>query len=87
MAGPDVKRGKPISGADIVDLAPTILHMLGERVPKVMDGKVLEETLRSPVKVRFEDADGDLPSMGDGDALSADEEAQIEDRLRSLGYL
>ena len=39
--GPGVKRGERIAGAEIVDLAPTILYALGRPIPSDMDGKVL----------------------------------------------
>jgi len=39
--GPDIAKGRKISGAQIYDIAPTILHMFGLPVPNDMDGKVL----------------------------------------------
>jgi predicted AlkP superfamily phosphohydrolase/phosphomutase len=86
ISGPQVVSGETLPEADIVDLAPTILHMLGEKVPRIMDGHVLSEALTSPGEVRFVDDEKHLDESGE-QALSADEEAQIEDRLRSLGYL
>ncbi len=40
VIGPDVKRGVTLD-ADIVDLAPTIMHLLSVPVPPDLDGKVL----------------------------------------------
>ena len=86
ISGPQVVSGQTLPEADIVDLAPTILHMLGEKVPRIMDGHVLSEALITPGDVRFVDDEEHLDGSR-SQALSADEEAQIEDRLRSLGYL
>jgi predicted AlkP superfamily phosphohydrolase/phosphomutase len=41
MMGPAVEAGTQIDGARIVDLAPTILGLLGMEVPPDMDGRVL----------------------------------------------
>lgn len=39
--GPDIDPGKEINGAQIADLAPTILHLMGMDIPSDMDGKLL----------------------------------------------
>ncbi|KXB02075.1 hypothetical protein AKJ44_01470 [candidate division MSBL1 archaeon SCGC-AAA261F17] len=41
--GPGIRRGVKINGADILDIAPTILHMMDVPIPKDMDGRVLTE--------------------------------------------
>jgi arylsulfatase A-like enzyme len=46
LAGPDVKRRQESDlPAGLIDLAPTILAMLGLPVPEAMDGRVLTEVL------------------------------------------
>jgi predicted AlkP superfamily phosphohydrolase/phosphomutase len=40
-AGPGIHAGVDLPEASILDLAPTILHLLGEPVPREMDGRVL----------------------------------------------
>jgi len=44
--GPDFKKGLEIIGAEIIDIAPTILHIMGCPVSKDMDGKVLTQILK-----------------------------------------
>ena len=41
MAGPGVKRGEQIYGANLLDITPTVLTLLGLPVAKDMDGKAL----------------------------------------------
>ena len=61
------------------------MHLLGEAVPRVMDGRVLEEIFVGETAVRYDESDSDTTQS---DANLSDEEAQqVEDRLRSLGYL
>ncbi|WZO99803.1 alkaline phosphatase family protein [Isosphaeraceae bacterium EP7] len=48
---PGVRKGTQLS-ADLHDVAPTLLSMLGERVPTVMEGRVLHEAFDRPLDVR-----------------------------------
>jgi len=41
--GHDIKKGKKLDDIKIVDIAPTILHIMGVPIPKDMDGRVLKE--------------------------------------------
>lgn len=56
--GPDFKKEIEIDGAEIVDVAPTILHIMGCPIPKNMDGKVLvqvfEEASELAGEIRYE---------------------------------
>ena len=87
--GPFIARGRTVSGARIVDLAPTILHIMGLPVPDDMDGRVLEDIyvpeFREAHPVRYDSRAGQ--EMKEQAALSAEETAELEDRLRGLGYL
>jgi predicted AlkP superfamily phosphohydrolase/phosphomutase len=87
--GPAFRQAETVHGSRIIDLAPTILHLLGLQVPSNMDGRVLSEALKvgvldaQPLRI-VQSGDG---SHGEETALSAEETAEIEERLRSLGYL
>ena len=41
MSGPGIPREGEVSGADLLDIAPTVLHLFGAGVPQDMEGKVL----------------------------------------------
>lgn len=41
--GPDIAKGKELTDINILDIAPTILHLYRQPVPEEMDGKVLKE--------------------------------------------
>lgn len=49
--GPDVRPGDHLS-ADLHDVAPTALAMLGLPVPEFMEGRVLHEAFEAPIPVR-----------------------------------
>jgi predicted AlkP superfamily phosphohydrolase/phosphomutase len=83
--GPEIQRGKTIENAHIMDLAPTILHLMGLPVLDDMDGRVLTEALTSDHPVKRQ-ANGATDDKAYGE-LSKEEEAEVEDRLRALGYL
>lgn len=44
--GKDIKRGASVNNAEIIDLAPTILHLMKVPIPKDMDGRVLKEIFK-----------------------------------------
>ncbi|MBN1955569.1 MAG: alkaline phosphatase family protein [Anaerolineae bacterium] len=84
--GPGIKRGQEIEGAQIVDLAPTIMHLMGQPVPSGLDGRVLQEIFADhatrPVAYEEVAVEGQ-----EQQAFDRDEEAVVEQRLRDLGYI
>src|SRR6185369_2446973 len=95
-AGPNVRRPDaasvpaPFPGASIIDLAPTILYLLDQEIPDDMDGQVLTSIL-DPELVRTRPirrgAGGSDAGRGPLQEYSAEEEAEVMQRLRDLGYL
>jgi len=90
--GPPIQPGGRAACAQIQDLAPTILYLLGLPVPEVMDGRVLEEALSPgylashPVRRSQGEAESVAGRAGMEWEQPADEE-QVAERLRALGYL
>lgn len=85
VAGPNVRRGETLHGAQITDLAPTILHSFGLPVPEEMDGRVLQELCVAPQRVEFSRRDGWEREAAR--AITAVEEAELLRRLKGLGYV
>ncbi len=89
LKGQPIQRGVELQGAAITDLAPTTLYLMGVPVPEDMDGQVLVEALEPQY--------ADLDSLrhaetvsrpaSDPQVLSPEEESQIVERLRGLGYV
>jgi predicted AlkP superfamily phosphohydrolase/phosphomutase len=87
--GAPFKKGVEIRGARLIDMAPTILHLMGQLVPEDMDGRVLEELFepafiaRNPVQI----GGGEGLKGGQGAQYSDEEAAIVEERLKALGYI
>jgi len=88
--GPGVQPGLEVKDAQIIDLAPTILHAMGEAVPEHMDGRVLEEILSDvphPDQAPAQPDHWAHSSDDNGQGLTEEETQIISERLRSLGYM
>jgi predicted AlkP superfamily phosphohydrolase/phosphomutase len=96
-AGTAFRRGAVPREAALLDVAPTVLRLLGVPVPPDMDGHVLTELLEpahdlEPVLPRLTTAsavghaNGGSPGALDS-VYSEEESAAIEQRLADLGYL
>jgi len=86
--GSAIKQGATIVGAEIIDIAPTILHVLSLPIPNNMDGKVLsifepssEPALRSIQHTSALSTEGPKASP-----WSPEEERAVMKRLADLGY-
>jgi predicted AlkP superfamily phosphohydrolase/phosphomutase len=89
--GPHIAKGAAVSKAHIVDLAPTVLHVLGCPIPDDMDGRVLTEILdasreHSPNPRHPAEPAYPVPEQ-ERHVLSDDEEAELQARLKGFGYL
>lgn len=89
--GPRVTRGEDLPALHLMDVSPTVLYLLDEPIPTDFDGRVLEEIIdpavwaaHPPKKI---DPRSDAGAGEEEVTYSAHEEAQLEERLRSLGYL
>jgi predicted AlkP superfamily phosphohydrolase/phosphomutase len=87
--GPWFRQGGTVEGATLLDLAPTILHLLGSRVPDDMDGRVLAELFEEGVlrdhPVAYREASAG--EVRQDDEVSPAEQAIILERLKGLGYI
>jgi hypothetical protein len=72
-----------------MDVAPTILYLLGLPIPKGFDGKVLTGALEPemlkacPIRVEDIPLEVGLPEF----AMTETEEEKIKKELRGLGYM
>jgi predicted AlkP superfamily phosphohydrolase/phosphomutase len=95
-SGPMIRAGMPLLDAALLDIAPTVLHLLGVPVPADMDGRVLTELLGQTAPRPHLPA-FNLTNAGISDehpaavlaesSYSAEDDATIQQRLADLGYL
>jgi predicted AlkP superfamily phosphohydrolase/phosphomutase len=83
-SGPGIAQIPGQYDANLVDLAPTVLHYMGLPVPIGMDGCVLTRVLREQHPVSYS---SDLFDGRQEFELSEDEEKELTKRLKDLGYL
>jgi predicted AlkP superfamily phosphohydrolase/phosphomutase len=87
LSGPGICSGERLEGGRIVDVAPTILHLLGLPVQPAMDGRVLEAAFQpSALEARPVRVGEIFVALSAGPAEDSDSEA-IEQTLRDLGYM
>jgi predicted AlkP superfamily phosphohydrolase/phosphomutase len=84
-SGAGVKNAGEFRDAQIIDLAPTILHLLGLPVPTDMDGRVLTEALADARDVEYGGTSEARAATTDG--YSEEEEKEVIERLADLGYI
>jgi len=87
--GPGVQRGKAIDDARIYDMAPTLLYLTGQPILDDMDGRVLSDIVAPEYlnanKVRVASSQHDAETSGP--EYSDEENEDVIERLRSLGYV
>ena len=91
VKGKALKPGTKIEGARLIDVAPTLLYLLGQKVPDDMDGRVLAEAFNpqflEQYATQYGPAAGIASAEKENASYSEQEAAQIEARLKALGYI
>ena len=89
--GPTIAPQTILEGARLVDIAPTVLYLMGLPVPAEMDGQVLTAAFRPewqtthPPRATLETIDRSFLESMPG--YSRQDQKRLEDSLRDLGYL
>lgn len=88
LAGPAARPGAELS-AGIADVAATALYLLGEPIPGELEGRLLAEAIDPGLLDRRppEYAEPTGIEVGAPRPYDAEGAAEVEERLRSLGYL
>ena len=92
LNGPSIRKGLELNPAQITDVVPTTLYLMGLPIPKEMDGQILEEALNPELLESYPIEWVDTVSTGvladsTGEAYTTDEAETVANRLRDLGYL
>jgi predicted AlkP superfamily phosphohydrolase/phosphomutase len=80
-----------VQDASLIDLAPTILHILGQPIPPDMDGRVLSTIFDASYLAQHPIQPGNQPAHFATSTSSSEyteaEEAEIIEQFRQLGYV
>jgi predicted AlkP superfamily phosphohydrolase/phosphomutase len=91
LKGNAIKAGERLSRCSILDVAPTVLYLMGLPIPSDMDGQVIEEAVSPSYldthPIEFVDVEQPVFEEKEGHDYTEEEAKDIEDRLRGLGYL
>lgn len=89
MLGTDINQGVKIENANIMDVAPTILYLMGLPIPADLDGHVLTAPLRQELLMSSQIMQGEALGARDQQIpdYTEEESEEVKERLRALGYL
>ena len=90
-AGPDLSTAQEgqnaVQGAEIQDIAPLAMHLVGMAVPEGLAGQIPDGILRPGATVRFA-PDTELPRRDSGSGpFSAQELEEVRSRLQAMPYV
>jgi tetratricopeptide (TPR) repeat protein len=89
--GPGIAAGERLSGASLLDITPTVLHLLGLPAGEDMDGKVLAAAFTEPIEPRripsWENCGPPLAEAMPESAADEASQAALVKQFVALGYL
>ena len=89
LSGPNIRQGRVLRNIAIVDVAPTILYLMGLAVPSDFDGAVITEAITESYLAAHPllrtSAHG--KEIDDTNPYTRDEEEKLQRKLKDLGYL
>ena len=91
MRGPGIKHDHLLHGANVLDIAPTILSLFGLAVGEDMDGHPLLEAFQQPPEVEaivsWDEVPGEDGQHSEDRRLDASESRESLEQLVALGYI
>jgi predicted AlkP superfamily phosphohydrolase/phosphomutase len=85
-AGPSIRESINAGAVSIMDVAPTVLSILGIPIPEGTDGRAASEILRTEREVEIA-AVSQVKRDAAPSSYSDEEEEAVRERLRGLGYI
>ncbi len=85
--GPGITAGPLTETASLIDLGPTAMAALGVSSAIPRDGKVLKTLLGEGFELTIDEGAAAAAGASEDSGLSSDEEGEIEEHLRGLGYV
>lgn len=89
--GPQVRHATRLDDLRIVDVAPSVIYLLGDSIPQDMDGRVrtdlFDERFVQGNDPKYHQPTGPSATADSADLPSPEEDEELRRRLQSLGYL
>ncbi|HHT9125019.1 MAG TPA: alkaline phosphatase family protein [Candidatus Brocadiia bacterium] len=91
IKGFPVQCGKNVTDARIIDIAPMALYLMGAPIPEDMDGCVIKDAINESYlninPIIYSEADKSIIPVSQQAEYTSNEEKQVEETLKSLGYM
>ncbi len=91
MYGPNIKADELIHGANLLDVAPTILSMFGLPTGEDMDGKPLRQAFVQPPPIEtipsWDEVPGEDGQHPEGHRMDANQSQEMMEQMVALGYI
>ncbi len=90
--GPRIQRARRLEQVEIIDIAPTLLHLFGLPAPDHMEGRIPDGLLTPEARAAapWRELSGRCETaarQSDDQGYTEEQTRQVEERLRDLGYL
>jgi predicted AlkP superfamily phosphohydrolase/phosphomutase len=90
VSGPSICKGRSLGPRSLINIAPTVLHLLGIHALEKLDGEMMTDIFDDSHKMepeQTESADHSSLHINTPVVYTREEEEQLKQRLRKLGYL
>ena len=91
LYGKGIKHNYRIQNASIIDVAPTLLYLMGLPIADDMDGRLLKEAFHDPIDdediMHVASYNALLSELSEDRIVFQEFDETTKSRLRSLGYL
>ncbi len=85
--GPNIRKSQGPQ-AHITDVAPTLMGLLGAKIPPYMDGEVVKNAFLRDIEVKYQSGSKEPPArIQEIKKLTKKEDMEITKRLSDLGYM
>ena len=89
MKGPQIKKNVKLQEAHLLDIAPTVLYLMGKELDQGMDGEIITEAIVPSflAKNTVKKKDYGRKKSTETSFYAQEEQEEVKDRLKALGYL
>lgn len=87
LKGNEFNNSTELKNIHIMDLAPTILYLMGLPIPTNMDGKIITDAFKEACSPEFIEVDESIMQRSDVSPYNDEESEEIRKNLKQLGYM